>query len=203
MRKGYSKLSLVAVMVLSALGLVALAGCGGGGATTTTTNAAATTSVTGATTTTAEAQRLVVGGKEQAEYEAALPELQKKLEAAPDDLDLLQELAVAQYNLKKYDEAAETYQKMLSIEDKAMVRNNYANVLRDKGERDQAKQEYAKAIELDPTLAVAYVNLASIMVTEKNMDEALKVLDQGIAATGEADKERLQAYKDRLTAAKE
>lgn len=161
------------------------------GITGTTLETAGNVSTTGTTT----AQRAVAGGKTPEEYAKALPDLKKAVAADPADLAALQELALALYNTNNYAEAATAYQGMLQVKDDAFTRNNYANVLRDWGKIAEAKAEYEKAIKTDPTLAIAYINLASILETEGNIAEAKKVVDRGIAATTGQDKTTLQNYK--------
>jgi len=179
-------------LVLAAFAVLALIAVGCSSADESTT----TSAETGTT-----AQRLVVGGKTVEEYEAALPDLQQAVEAAPDDLAALQELAIAQYNTARYEEAAATYQKMLELKDDAFTRNNYGNVLRDWKKLDEAKTEYEKAISADPTLVTAYVNLATVLAAEGNTSEAVAVLERGLAAVTGEDRTRLEAFKDRLTGA--
>jgi tetratricopeptide (TPR) repeat protein len=139
-----------------------------------------------------------VGGKEREEYEAEIAEIEAKLQSSPNDLALLQKLAVAQYQTDRLDEAAATYEKMLSIDDQALTRNNYGNVLRDAGRRTEAKKEYEKALEMDPALTVSYVNLSSLLVMMDKKADALKVLEAGIAATSGDDRSRLQQIKANL-----
>lgn len=200
-----------------------LVGCGGssqtasggagGGTQTTATQAAGSSSVTsvtappsgGAGGTTVqeggETATTFVGAKSEEEYKQAIPQLEEKLKQTPDDLEALQELAIAQYNTKQYEAAAQTYQKMLQVKDDPFTRNNYANVLRDWGKTDEAKAEYQKAIAADPKLTVAYINLATVLVREDKKDEAIKILDQGIAQAEGEGLERLQAYKVQLSKA--
>lgn len=201
-------------IVAIALALI-LVGCGGssqtaGGGTQTTAAQAAGSSVTappsgGAGGSTeqegGETATTFVGAKSEEEYKQAIPQLEEKLKQTPDDLEALQELAIAQYNTKQYEAAAQTYQKMLQVKDDPFTRNNYANVLRDWGKTDEAKAEYQKAIAGDPKLTVAYINLATVLVREDKKDEAIKILDQGIAQAEGEGLERLQAYKDQLSKA--
>ena len=189
---------ILIAIVLAALTLLA-AGCSSADEQATTTSAAAS-SVTTIPAGSDGVQRLVVGGGTVEEYEAALPDLEKAVEAAPDDLAALQELAIAQYNTGRYEEAAVTYQKMLQLKDDAFTRNNYGNVLRDLKKIEEAKAEYEKAISADASLATAYFNLASVLVAEGNMTEALKVLDRGLAVITGEDKTRLETYKEELSA---
>lgn len=198
----------VAILVLAVLAATALlaTGCSSADDTTTTTAAeSSNTTLAGSATSVSvgseEPQRLVVGGKTAEEYEAALSDLEKAVKATPDDLTALQELAIAQYNTGRYEEAAATYQKMLQLKDDAFTHNNYGNVLRDWNKVDEAKAEYEKAISSDPTLVTAYLNLASVLVAKGEMSEAMAVLDRGLAATTGEDKTRLETFKQKLTEA--
>ena len=209
------RVTLAAIVVLAAFVALSfvIAGCstaGSGDATTSTTAAATTTTAgtattlaaaTGSTTTT-DVTHVVVGGKTEAEYAAEIPALQKAVDANPTDLAALQSLAVAQYGAKKYDDAVTTYLKMLQIKDDPTVHNNYGNVLRDQKKLEEAKAQYLAAIAGDPTLTAAYVNLTDVFVSEGNLSEGLKVLDQGIAHTVGDDRLRLQDYKTSLAQGK-
>jgi Tfp pilus assembly protein PilF len=186
-----------------------VAGCSASDSTGSTTGSTAATTATtvaatdnSGSTTTSEPTRLVVGGKTSEEYAAQLPDLQKAVDASPNDLTALQELAVAQYNSGKYDDAAVTYQKMLKIQDDPIVHNNYGNVLRDQKKLTEAKAQYQEAVAGNPSQVAPYINLAQILAAEGNLSEAQKVLDQGIARTVGEDRQRMQDYKTALSQAK-
>jgi Tfp pilus assembly protein PilF len=138
------------------------------------------------------------GGKTQTEYEKQIVDLTAKLKSSPKDLAMLQDLAVAQYQTGKFQDAAKTYEAMLAIQDTAVVHNNYGNVLRDMGKSAEAAQQYQKALALDPSLMVATVNLIALQ-WRTNHAEALTTLDAAIAKATGADRTRLQAIKDKLT----
>ena len=216
MSKSLMKTGIIVLFAIVVAGsALIVTGCSGqtaatGSTTATSSSATTATSATGSTSSTAggtastgtistDPTRVVVGGKTKEEYAAELPTLQKAVDANPTDLTALQALAVAQYNTQAYDAAAATYLKMLQIKDDPMTHNNYANVLRDAKKNDQAKAEYEKAIAADPALTVAYLNLAGMYVREKNLTEAQKLLDRGIAATAGDDQKRLKTYKDQLS----
>jgi Tfp pilus assembly protein PilF len=201
-----ARIPLLLVIVVAALALVA-SGCSAKTAIIGSTTAASSSTSTagsaaGSTASTvagsSDTIRVVEGGKTAEEYAAEVPDLQKAVDAAPTDLVALQALAVAQYNSTDYDGATATYLKMLQIKDDPMTRNNYANVLRDAGKKDEAKAEYEKAIAADPTLTVAYLNLSVMYSSENNLTEANKVLDRGIAGTTGDDQTRLKNYKQKL-----
>ena len=177
-------------------------GSTGSSAGKTGTTVAGATGSTQAATGTSAAQRLAVGTKTDAEYKAEIPKLQATLKSNPNDLASLQELAVAQYNLRQLPDAAATYQKMLAVKDDPTTHNNYGNVLRVEGNAAGALAEYQKAIAGDKTLTVAYVNLATIYAGQKKLDEAKKIVQQGIAATTGADQTSLKAYLAQLNATK-
>lgn len=187
-----------ALIVLMA---VAVAACGD--SETSVTTLASTTETTNASTADTASiggsNRVIVGGQSQEDYASSIPELQKAVDANPTDLVALQNLAVAQYNSDRLDDAAATYQKMLVIKDDPTVHNNYANVLRDLKKTDQAIAEYRKAIEGNPALASAYINLASLYVSQKNVTEAQKVLEAGIAKTTGTDQQSLKDYKANIS----
>jgi tetratricopeptide (TPR) repeat protein len=208
MRRAASRSSLIVVGLIVLTALVAMmGGCGDDGTATSTTvssSASTTLSADGTTATTAtgesSSERIVAGGKTAEEYAAELPDLEKAAAASPEDIDALQQLAIAQYNTSDYEGAAATYEKMLALKGDAFTQNNYGNVLRDWGKTDEAKAAYEKAISADKTLATAYVNLASMYAQEDKVDEAVKVLDRGLAAVGDDDKTQLENYKTQLTA---
>jgi Flp pilus assembly protein TadD len=193
----------------------AVVGCGGTKAADSTTTtvagaAAGTTIVTGlqdpsstpstgtppeSSTGTSIIQTIPVGGKSQEQYEADLPGLQEKVKAAPSDLTALQDLAIAQYQTQRYDEAIATYQQMIKVKDEPVYHNNLGNVLRDAGREAEAIKEYQAAIAADPTLVVAYVNLSTIQLNQGDVDTATKTLDAGIAKTTGEDQKRLKDLK--------
>jgi Tfp pilus assembly protein PilF len=158
-------------------------------------------STTTTITSTGSTERVVVGGKTTEEYEAALPGLEAAAKAAPNDPQALQDLAVAQYNTGRRDEAASTYEKLLTIRDDAFTHNNYGNLLRDMQKTAEAKAQYQKAIALDKTYANAYINLATLLTTEGDTNAAVELLSQGASVMTGDDKTRLENYRDRIVAA--
>jgi tetratricopeptide (TPR) repeat protein len=212
-KKGLVVIGLIVILMLL---LVAAAACGSdedtkaagaetsiGGTSTsipaTSGGSTATTDVVDGTGGGFSAERVIVGGKTAEEYEASLPGLEAAVAAAPDDLDALQELAIAQYNTGQYDEAAATYEKMLALNDNSFTRNNYGNVLRDAGKTAEAMAAYEAAIAKDKTLVTAYVNLASLLTRKGKVDEAITVLDRGLQAVRADDKAQLETYRTKLS----
>jgi Tfp pilus assembly protein PilF len=220
-RKNAVPASLMLVLVLAlSLGLLACGSNSTGSTATTTSGSGTTAGSTGTTTASASSTTAsgtattdagsstgstikVVdnGGKSAAEWQAELPKLEKAVQDNSTDLTALQALAIAQYQLKKYDDAAATYEKMLAIKDEPLTHNNYGNVLRDSGKNDLAIAQYQKAIDGDPTLVVAYINLSVMYSNAGDKANADKVLSQGIAATTGDGQTRLKAVKAELDGA--
>ena len=206
------RMTFVAIGVILLMALAGIvAACGDGETDTTasttssvsadpTTDSTAAADAGGGTTATSD-ERVVVGGEETDEYTAQISELKKSLETDPDNLETLQQLAIAQYNTSAYEEAAATYEKMLSLEDTAFTRNNYANVLRDWGKTDDAIAAYETSISMDGTLVTPYINLASVLARQEKAQEAITLLENALASVTAEDKARVETYLEQLKAA--
>ena len=191
-RSGWMVIALIALFALAVLS----AGCGSGDETTTTSATSTTvTSTEGSTNETT----VVSGGKTLAEYEAEIPGLEKAIATDPSDLSSLESLAVANYQLSKYEAAEAAYKKILAIQDDAFTHNNLGNVYRDWDKTDQAITEYQTAIALDPTLKYAYVNLAGIYQKQGDIQKALDVLKSGLKYVQGDDAKPLETFQDQLT----
>ena len=119
------------------------------------------------------------------DWEALLPRLQKVVDAAPGDANALRKLALAYHNLDRLDEAASIYERLLAIEEDAVLRDRLANVLRDQGDLAGAEAAYRKAIADDPSLAPAYLNLAELLWRQGRDKEALAVISEGLEVAPE------------------
>lgn len=202
-----TKTPVIPILILLAILALLLAGCGRSeDETSSTSEISSATSSTNdgdeaaaSDSTTVSTETIVVGGSTREEYEAALPELEQAVESNDQDIDALQELAIAQFWTERYEEAAATYEKMLQIEDDPFTRNNYANVLRKWGKTDEAKAQYEQALAADPTLTVAYINLAILLSQQGDNPGALEILKSGLEKVKEEDKTSLQTYIDELT----
>ncbi len=134
------------------------------------------------------------------QWTALLPRLQELADGDPDDVNVQRKLALAYYNLGRLDDAATIYERLLAVEEDAVLRNRLGNTLRDMGDEKGAETAYRKAITDDPTVAPPYLNLAELLWRQGRDDEALAVIDQGLAAVSEENKARLEAGRQVLTA---
>ncbi len=128
-----------------------------------------------------------------AEYwEELLPRLEQAADAAPNDVNAQRKLALAFYNLGRFDEAVAIYEQLLAIEEDAVLRDRLGNTLRDMGNASGAESAYRKAIADDPTLAPPYLNLAELLWRQGRDDEALAIIDEGLDAVPEKSRSALE-----------
>ncbi|MHB8867940.1 MAG: tetratricopeptide repeat protein, partial [Thermoleophilia bacterium] len=118
----------------------------------------------------------------QDEWRALLPRLEEEVDRHPENDTARRRLALALYNLDRLDEAQTLYEQMLAEGEDALLRNRLGNVLREKGDYAGAETAYRQAITYDPTLPAAYVNLAELLWRLRRTEEALDLLDRGMAA---------------------
>jgi tetratricopeptide (TPR) repeat protein len=125
-------------------------------------------------------------------------------------LDYELQLAVVQYQLKKYELAIERYTKVLDqSQEKAFIYNGIGNAYRDWSEatpdnqavtkserRTKAIESYARAYAIDPKFVAAYSNLALFLADIGDVTRAKDILKEGIAAT---DSPQLRQQLDRIS----
>ena len=111
------------------------------------------------------------------DQEAARKEVKNIIVTAPEK----SELQARAYNLygliliedKKFDEAMETFNKLLSINRKASYAFlNLGNVLAEQGQYAEASEHYRKASELNPKDARFYFNLGNVLADQGQHAEA-------------------------------
>lgn len=126
------------------------------------------------------------------EYVDKLPELEEEVGEDSADLSKLQELAIAYYQTQQFDKAEATYRRMLAVENTAAVHNNLGNVYRDWGRFDLAVEEYGTAVELEPTHANAWVNLATLYSARGDSKMAKETARKGLEHVTGSERERLE-----------
>lgn len=101
-----------------------------------------------------------------------------------DDLNALFNIAIAYYNLKKYDKALEYY-KLVLEKDKndGDIYNGIGNSYDELSQFDLAISNYKLAIKLNPKKSEYYYNIGNSYFDLKNFNEAIKYYLQAIAIT--------------------
>ena len=134
-----------------------------------------------------------VKSSESMNYSAALTSFQKAVEKNPDNVTYLTELAHTHYQLKNYDEAIKAYDRLIEMdgENEGSYSNSIGNIYNIRKEYERAEFYFRAAIEKNPKLSVVYNNLALMLEEEGKKDEAVAVLEEGIAKSD--DREGLEA----------
>ena len=138
---------------------------------------------------------LAVQQVQRGDYTVAEKYLQQALQAQ-DDSTYRNQLAVVEYRLRKYPEAIDQYQLLVTKGgDKAFAYNGIGNAYRDWGPDHYADAEtaYRQAFQADSQYAAAYSNLTLLLVQEGKRDAALAIINQGIAATQQPELTALKA----------
>ncbi len=92
-------------------------------------------------------------------------------------------IAYCYENTNDIQNAIKYYNIPLELEDRsisAMSNAALGNIYWNKKEYEQCERYYLKAIELDPELYQAYVNLSALYSVKKDYDSGLKLLDKAI-----------------------
>lgn len=130
---------------------------------------------------------------DQGDYQQAENYLEQAL-LKEDDATYRNQLAVVKYRLKKYDEAIREYQKLIAAGiDVSFAWNGIGNSYRDwanehKDKQDEYQQKaieaYQKSLSSNEKYIAAYSNWAILLDSLNKHQDAIVVLDQGIAKTG-------------------
>lgn len=88
--------------------------------------------------------------------------------------------AMGLFRERKYKEAIDAFSCVLETEpDNADIYNNMGVAYSCLGNFEQAENFYTKAIELDPELAQAYINLSDLYYKAGDLPSALGTLQRG------------------------
>ena len=99
----------------------------------------------------------------------------------PDDIEVYIQGAESFYALRKFEQAAIACQRVIQVKPDARVYKIWGNARQAQGKVEEAKNCYAKAIELDPDFAEAYTNLGTIYAQEEQWQSAINFYQKAIA----------------------
>jgi cytochrome c-type biogenesis protein CcmH/NrfG len=122
----------------------------------------------------------VMGAKDQSVgMMERIQEYRQRLDKDPKDLEALIFLGNANYDIQRFDKAAEYYEKAIALDPKNLpVRTDLAMCYRNTGKVDQAVEELKQVLAMDPKHKTALYNLGFIMLNDKkDKKEALKAWD--------------------------
>ncbi|XSG73869.1 protein kinase domain-containing protein [Herpetosiphon llansteffanensis] len=129
----------------------------------------------------------------------AIATFKKALERDPDYPNAIAGLADTYYETRYYDEALKLYEQTIELKpDFATAYLGKANVLYNNKDYDAAIDQYSTALEYDSSLKNAYIGKAYCYQGKGNIDEARKVLEEGIDSVSYNDQSELKAILDKL-----
>ncbi|MEN0066722.1 MAG: tetratricopeptide repeat protein [Myxococcota bacterium] len=102
-----------------------------------------------------------------------------RLRIDPNDIDALSQLSYFQYLAQEYDDAVDTYNKIIEqIPESSMGYNNKALVYKRRGDYQKEEALYRIALSLEPMDAIAMNNLAVNLSHQGRFEEALAIMEQ-------------------------
>jgi protein O-mannosyl-transferase len=124
--------------------------------------------------------------EERGRLDEALTHYRAALEANPRDGDVLNNVGNVLFKAGRYDEAIRHYTGLLSAESPrtkiaARMHNNLGAAYLKTGRYDEAMTEFRGAIEIDPEYIEPYYNLGLVLTAFRRIDEAVRVLRDGLA----------------------
>jgi tetratricopeptide (TPR) repeat protein len=99
----------------------------------------------------------------------------------PDDIEVYVQGAEAFYAQRKFEQAAAACQRVIQVKPDARAYKIWGNARQAQGKVEEAKNCYAKAIELDPDFAEAYTNLGTLYAQEQQWQSAIAFYQKAIA----------------------
>ncbi|MEG4577250.1 tetratricopeptide repeat protein [Microcoleus sp. N3A4] len=99
----------------------------------------------------------------------------------PDDIEVYIQGAEAFYTQRKFEQAAAACQRVIQVKPDARAYKIWGNARQAQGKVEEAKNCYAKAIELDPDFAEAYTNLGTLYAQEQQWQSAIAFYQKAIA----------------------
>jgi tetratricopeptide (TPR) repeat protein len=128
----------------------------------------------------AQAKQLQAAGN----FDQAITILQQAAQAEPNQDVLWVNLGEAQRAAKKYPEAIESYQKAVALKPaNGPYHSALADALAKSGQTDKAVQEWATAVQNDPTNAgTYYFNEGAVLTNTGKVDEAIAAFDKALQA---------------------
>ncbi|MEG4217489.1 tetratricopeptide repeat protein [Microcoleus sp. Pol14C6] len=99
----------------------------------------------------------------------------------PEDIEVYIQGAESFYAQRKFEQAATACQRVIQVKPDARAYKTWGNARQAQGKVEEAKNWYAKAIEIDPDFAEAYTNLGTLYAQEQQWQSAIAFYQKAIA----------------------
>jgi tetratricopeptide (TPR) repeat protein len=110
----------------------------------------------------------------------AVPIFTRHLEMVPDDQQTLVQIGKCYIDMGRLDEAETTLRKALSLGEDAVGFHNLGVVMQRLDRPSEAEVSYRRAVALGPNLAGARNNLAALLASRGQLDDAVRYLNEAI-----------------------
>ena len=119
----------------------------------------------------------------QDQYAAAYDHYSQALPQSPDDIQMLNGLAIAAQNLRKIPEAEQNYLKALELVDSPDLRYNLAGLYLQSGRATKAIEEYNRLLQKESPTLDFYYHLLHAYLFARQPQKAVDVMASAIALT--------------------
>lgn len=118
---------------------------------------------------------------EEGDYQQVIDGYQELIKREPDNYGNYYSLAKIYQREKDYQNAFENYQKAYQLEESRVeILNLMANCQRDLENYDRAEELYRQAIAESPGLSTPYINLAGMLYSQSQIEQAKNILTEGL-----------------------
>jgi tetratricopeptide (TPR) repeat protein len=118
---------------------------------------------------------------DRGKYDQAISYFQLRLKEDPEDVVLLNGLAISYKNKNDLRKAEELLVQAIRLEPKdSGFYNNLGTIYYQKGETEKAKSYLQKALEVDPNNASARVNLGAVFYSQNQWEEAIREYEKAL-----------------------
>ena len=119
---------------------------------------------------------------ESKKYAEAIESLKAVVDAKPNDIEAINELAYAYMQSGDTRNALKYYERSIALDDSDDVTHlAYASLLREIREYQKAKEHYERAIAIDDSYDITYFNYANLLVEMGEIQEAKAMYAKAIA----------------------
>ena len=115
------------------------------------------------------------------DYAAAVEQIRRAIDIAPDEGRFHSGLGLALMRLERTDEAEKSLRRAVALDDDVESRNNLGNCLKDQTRLDEAIAEYRQALAQNAQYASAHYNLGDALWLKGELEQAAECFDRAAA----------------------